>query len=81
MSLSISKTTEPIPFDSLLVLTRTAFGLGLGMLWLEEQVEPRGGGDDAGPDADIGIERVLLVPVEWPALFSFRRPRALRRRL
>src|SRR5438552_2680430 len=34
MSLSISmpKTAEPLPFDSLLVLTRTAFGLGIGML-------------------------------------------------
>ena len=32
MSLSISKTSDPLSFDSLLVLTRTAFGLGLGML-------------------------------------------------
>jgi hypothetical protein len=32
MSLSISKTSEPLSFDSLLVITRTAFGLGLGML-------------------------------------------------
>jgi hypothetical protein len=32
LSISIPKTTEQIPLDSLLVLTRTAFGLGLGML-------------------------------------------------
>ena|SRR5437868_6244216 len=40
MSLSISKTTEPIPFDSLLVLTRTAFGLGLGMLMADKIRRP-----------------------------------------
>lgn len=26
------KTADPLPIDSLLVLTRTAFGLGIGML-------------------------------------------------
>ena len=31
-SISIPKTDEAIPFDSLLVLTRTAIGVGLGML-------------------------------------------------
>jgi hypothetical protein len=40
MSLSISKTSEPIPFDSLLVLTRTAFGLGLGMLMADRIKRP-----------------------------------------
>ena len=42
MSLSISmpKTSEPISFDSLLVLTRTAFGLGLGMLVADKIKRP-----------------------------------------
>lgn len=42
MSLSISmpKTVEPIPFDSLLVLTRTAFGLGIGMLMADKIKRP-----------------------------------------
>ena len=32
LSISIPKTAEQIPLDSLLVLARTAFGLGIGML-------------------------------------------------
>ncbi|MEP6956366.1 MAG: hypothetical protein ABI883_06025 [Chthoniobacterales bacterium] len=32
LTIAIPKTAEQIPLDSLLVLTRTAFGLGLGML-------------------------------------------------
>lgn len=32
LSISIPKTNEQIPLDGLLVLTRTAFGLGIGML-------------------------------------------------
>jgi hypothetical protein len=40
MSLSISKTTEPMSFDSMLVLTRTAFGLGLGMLMADKIRRP-----------------------------------------
>jgi len=42
MSLSISmpKTSEPLPIDSLLVLTRTAFGLGLGMLVADKIKRP-----------------------------------------
>jgi hypothetical protein len=40
MSLSISKTTEPVSFESLLVLTRTAFGLGLGMLMADKIKSP-----------------------------------------
>ncbi len=32
ISISIPKTGEQLPLDSLLVLARTAFGLGLGML-------------------------------------------------
>ena len=40
MSISISKTSEPVSFDSLLVLTRTAFGLGLGMLMADKIRRP-----------------------------------------
>jgi hypothetical protein len=40
MSISISKTSEPFSFDSLLVLTRTAFGLGLGMLMADKIKRP-----------------------------------------
>jgi hypothetical protein len=42
MSLSISmpKTGEPLPLDSLLVLTRTAFGLGIGMLMADKLKRP-----------------------------------------
>lgn len=32
LSLTIPKSPEQLPLDSLLVLTRSAFGLGLGML-------------------------------------------------
>jgi hypothetical protein len=32
LGVSIPKTSEQLPLDSLLALTRTAFGLGIGML-------------------------------------------------
>jgi hypothetical protein len=32
LGVSIPKTAEQLPLDSLLALTRTAFGLGIGML-------------------------------------------------
>lgn len=32
LSISIPKTSEQLPLDGLLVLARTAFGLGVGML-------------------------------------------------
>lgn len=34
------KISEPIPLDSLLVLTRTAFGLGIGMLMADKIKRP-----------------------------------------
>jgi len=40
MSLSISKTSEPVSFDTMLVVTRTAFGLGLGMLMADKIKRP-----------------------------------------
>jgi hypothetical protein len=38
--ISIPKTSEQLPMDSLLVLTRTAFGLGLGMLVADKIKRP-----------------------------------------
>jgi hypothetical protein len=40
LSISIPKTSEQIPLDSLLVLTRTAFGLGIGMLVADKIKHP-----------------------------------------
>jgi hypothetical protein len=34
------KTPEPLPLDSLLVLARTAFGLGIGMLMADKIKRP-----------------------------------------
>ena len=41
ISLSIPKTAEALPFDGLLTLTRTAFGLGIGMLVAESSIARR----------------------------------------
>ena len=38
LPISISKTSEPV--DSLLTLTRTAFGLGIGMLMADKIKQP-----------------------------------------
>jgi hypothetical protein len=38
--ISIPKTSEQLPMDSLLVLTRTAFGLGIGMLVADKIKRP-----------------------------------------
>jgi hypothetical protein len=40
LSISMAKTGEPLPLDSLLVLTRTAFGLGIGMLMADKIKRP-----------------------------------------
>jgi hypothetical protein len=40
LPISIPKTPEQIPLDSLLTLTRTAFGLGLGMLMADKIKRP-----------------------------------------
>jgi hypothetical protein len=37
--ISISKTTEQLPIDPLLVVTRTAIGLGLGIL-MADKIKP-----------------------------------------
>jgi hypothetical protein len=40
LSISIPKTGEQIPLDGLLVLTRTAIGLGIGMLVADRIRQP-----------------------------------------
>ncbi len=40
LPLSIPKTSEQVPLDSLLTLTRTAFGLGLGILVADKIKQP-----------------------------------------
>jgi len=40
LPISISKTAEQLPLDSLLSLTRAAFGLGLGMLMADKIKRP-----------------------------------------
>ena len=40
LSVSIPKTTEQRPWDNLLALTRTAFGLGIGMLVADKIKRP-----------------------------------------
>ena len=40
LSISIPKTAEQIPLDGLLVLARTAFGLGIGMLIADKVRRP-----------------------------------------
>jgi hypothetical protein len=40
LSISIPKTAEQIPLDGLLVLARTAFGLGIGMLVADKVRRP-----------------------------------------
>ena len=40
LPLSIPKTSEQVPLDSLLTLTRAAFGLGLGILMADKIKQP-----------------------------------------
>src|SRR4051794_8503331 len=40
LSISIPKTPEQLPLEGLLVLTRTAFGLGVGMLVADRIRQP-----------------------------------------
>src|SRR5437899_6497226 len=62
MSLSISmpKTSEPLPIDSLLVLTRTAFGLGIGMLMADKIKRPF---RQAAAIALVSIGAMAAVPL------------------
>ena len=40
LSISIPKTAEQVPLDGLMVLARTAFGLGIGMLVADKVRRP-----------------------------------------
>ncbi len=40
LPLSIAKSSEQLPLDSLLILTRTAFGLGMGILMADRIKQP-----------------------------------------
>ena len=40
LPISIAKTSEQVPLDNLLALTRTAFGLGIGMLVADKIKRP-----------------------------------------
>jgi hypothetical protein len=76
MSLSISKTSEPVPFDSLLVLTRTAFGLGLGMLMADKIKRPI---RQAAAVALLSVGTLAALPFFLKlALEQFNRPESER---
>jgi hypothetical protein len=60
LSISIPKTGEQIPLDSLLVLTRTAFGLGIGMLVADKIRRPV---RQATAIALVSVGALAAVPV------------------
>ena len=62
-SISMPKTGEPIGFDSLLVLTRTAMGLGIGML-VADKIK-RGPIRQAAALALLSIGAIAAVPFLW----------------
>ena len=76
LSISIPKTVEPIPFDSLLVLTRTAFGLGIGMLMADKIKRPF---RQAAAIALVSIGALAAVPfLVKLAVEQFNRPESER---
>jgi hypothetical protein len=62
-SISMPKTTEPIQFDTLLTLTRTAMGLGIGML-LADKIK-HGPVRQAAAFALLSIGAIAAVPFLW----------------
>lgn len=62
-SISMPKTTEPIQFDSLLVLTRTAIGIGIGML-LADKVK-NGSVRQTAAFALLSVGALAAVPFLW----------------
>jgi hypothetical protein len=58
--LSIPKTSEQVPLDGLLVLTRTAFGLGLGILMADRIRKPV---RQAAAIALVSIGALAAVPL------------------
>lgn len=81
-SLSIPKTAEALPLDGLWALTRTAFGLGVGMLMAERLNRPA---RQATAIALVSVGTLAVIPlVVKMALERINRPeseRVMRRRL
>jgi hypothetical protein len=57
--ISMAKTSDPIPLDSLLVLTRTAIGLGVGMLMADRIKRPA---RQAAAIALVSVGALAAVP-------------------
>lgn len=60
LPISIPKTAEQIPLDSLLALTRAAFGLGLGMLMADKINKPA---RQAAAIALVSVGALAAVPL------------------
>jgi hypothetical protein len=60
LSISIPKTGEQIPLDGLLVLARTAFGLGIGMLVADKIRRPL---RQATAVALVSVGALAVVPL------------------
>jgi hypothetical protein len=60
LSISIPKTGEQVPLDGLLVLARTAFGLGVGMLVADKVRRPF---RQATAIALVSVGALAAVPV------------------
>jgi hypothetical protein len=60
LPISIPKTPEQIPLDSLLTLTRAAFGLGLGMLMADKIKRPA---RQAAAIALVSVGALAAVPL------------------
>lgn len=82
ISLSIPKTTDALPLDGLWTLTRTAFGLGLGMLVAERLNRPA---RQATAIALVSVGTLavipLLVKMALERINSPESDRVMRRRL
>src|SRR4030095_9055466 len=82
LSISIPKTAEDLPLDGLLVLTRTAFGLGVGMLVADKIKSPV---RQATAIALVSLGTLAAIPLlVRMALERINRPeseRGMRRRL
>ena len=74
--ISIPKSPEQLPLDSLLVLTRTAFGLGIGMLMADKFKRPV---RNAAAITLVSIGALAAVPlVVKAALERINRPESER---
>ncbi|HEX4667443.1 MAG TPA: hypothetical protein VH207_12665 [Chthoniobacterales bacterium] len=82
ISLSIPKTADALPLDGLWTLTRTAFGLGLGMLVAERLNRPA---RQATAIALVSVGTLavipLLVKMALERINSPESDRVMRRRL